>query len=86
MSLGKKGILRTREIGATCIDGVSRVHRHHGNIADLSDITAVVAISVIQVALSSAIVTGDFKDQEAYFGVSSEVIALTVSLTVCGFG
>lgn len=37
-------------------------------------------------ALSSAIVTGDFPDQEEYFGVSSEVIALTVSLTVCGFG
>ncbi|WVR03029.1 hypothetical protein IAU60_000018 [Kwoniella sp. DSM 27419] len=49
-------------------------------------ITGVVSCAVIQVALSSAIVTGDFKDQSAHFGVSAEVIALTVSLTVCGFG
>lgn len=49
-------------------------------------ITAIVSISVIQVAFSSAIVTGDFKDQEQFFGVSAEVIALTVTLTVCGFG
>ncbi|WWC57511.1 uncharacterized protein I303_100043 [Kwoniella dejecticola CBS 10117] len=49
-------------------------------------ITAIVSCGVIQVALSSAIVTGDFKDQEEAFGVSSEVIALTVTLTVCGFG
>ncbi|KIY37113.1 membrane transporter [Cryptococcus gattii E566] len=49
-------------------------------------ITGIVSSAVIQVALSSAIVTGDFPDQEEYFGVSSEVIALTVSLTVCGFG
>ncbi|AFR92671.1 membrane transporter [Cryptococcus neoformans C23] len=49
-------------------------------------ITSIVSCAVIQVALSSAIVTGDFPDQEEYFGVSSEVIALTVSLTVCGFG
>lgn len=40
----------------------------------------------MQVALSSAIVTGDFKDQMAHFNVSEEVIALTVSLPVCGFG
>ncbi|ODN73705.1 hypothetical protein, variant [Cryptococcus amylolentus CBS 6039] len=49
-------------------------------------ITGIVSSAVIQVAMSSAIVTGDFKDQEEYFGVSAEVIALTVSLTVCGFG
>ncbi|WVQ94617.1 hypothetical protein IAU59_001697 [Kwoniella sp. CBS 9459] len=49
-------------------------------------ITAVVSCGVIQVALSSAIVTGDFGDQSEHFGVSSEVIALTVTLTVCGFG
>ncbi|OCF72400.1 membrane transporter [Kwoniella mangroviensis CBS 8886] len=49
-------------------------------------ITAIVSCGVIQVALSSAIVTGDFEDQEEYFGVSSEVIALTVTSTVCGFG
>jgi hypothetical protein len=36
--------------------------------------------------MSSAIVTGDFGDQERHFGVSSEVIALTVTLVVCGFG
>ncbi|GFZ48481.1 Polyamine transporter 2 [Saitozyma sp. JCM 24511] len=49
-------------------------------------ITAVVASAVVQVAMSSAIVTGDFGDQERHFGVSSEVIALTVTLVVCGFG
>ncbi|WRT63125.1 uncharacterized protein IL334_000028 [Kwoniella shivajii] len=49
-------------------------------------ITAIASCAVIQVALSSAIVTGDFKDQAEYFGVSTEVISLTVSLTVCGFG
>ncbi|ORY35073.1 putative membrane transport protein [Naematelia encephala] len=49
-------------------------------------ITGVASISVIQVAMSSAIVTGDFKDQQEHFGVSAEVIALTVTLTVCGFG
>jgi hypothetical protein len=52
----------------------------------MSVITAVVSIAVIQVAFASAVVTGDFKDQEEYFGVSAEVIALTVSLTVAGFG
>ncbi|WWC90273.1 uncharacterized protein L201_005206 [Kwoniella dendrophila CBS 6074] len=49
-------------------------------------ITGIVSCAVIQVAFSSAVVTGDFKDQEEHFGVSSEVIALTVTLTVCGFG
>jgi len=49
-------------------------------------ITGLVSTAVIQVAFSSAIVTGDFHDQEVHFGVSAEVIALTVSLTVCGFG
>jgi multidrug resistance protein len=48
--------------------------------------TAIVSIAVMQVALSSAIVTGDFPDQMEEFGVSSVVIALTVSLPVCGFG
>ncbi|WWD22602.1 hypothetical protein CI109_107095 [Kwoniella shandongensis] len=49
-------------------------------------ITGIASAGVIQVAMSSAIVTGDFGDQSEYFGVSREVIALTVSLTVCGFG
>ncbi|WVQ82942.1 hypothetical protein IAT38_005078 [Cryptococcus sp. DSM 104549] len=49
-------------------------------------ITGIVSSAVIQVALSSAIPTGDFGDMEREFGVSAEVVALTVSLTVCGFG
>ncbi|GMK57561.1 hypothetical protein CspeluHIS016_0403950 [Cutaneotrichosporon spelunceum] len=48
--------------------------------------TAIASIAVMQVAMSSAIVTGDFPDQMEEFGVSSTVIALTVSLPVCGFG
>jgi len=40
----------------------------------------------MQVALSSAIVTGDFGDQMKHFHVSSEVINLTVTLPVLGFG
>lgn len=48
--------------------------------------TAICAISVVQVAFMSAIVTGDFGDQMEYFGVSAEVINLTVTLPVCGFG
>lgn len=48
--------------------------------------TAVVAIAVVQVAFMSAIVTGDFGDQMEHFGVSAEVINLTVTLPVCGFG
>lgn len=48
--------------------------------------TGIVACSVMQVALSSAIVTGDFGDQMKHFHVGETVIALTVSLPVCGFG
>lgn len=40
----------------------------------------------MQVAMCSAIVTGDFLGQQVHFDVSSVVIALTVTLTVCGFG
>lgn len=62
------------------------VPRNHANTSLTSVITGLVSTAVIQVAFSSAVVTGDFKDQEEHFGVSAEVIALTVSLTVCGFG
>lgn len=48
--------------------------------------TAIVACAVMQVALMSAIVTGDFPDQMEHFHVSETVIALTVTLPVCGFG
>lgn len=48
--------------------------------------TAIVACAVMQVALSSAIVTGDFPDQMEHFHVGETVIALTVTLPVCGFG
>ncbi|WOO76704.1 putative MFS-type transporter8 [Vanrija pseudolonga] len=48
--------------------------------------TAIVAAAVMEVALSSAIVTGDFGGQERHFHVSAEVMALTVTLPVCGFG
>lgn len=51
-----------------------------------SDITGVASVAVMQVAMCSAIVTGDLTSQQEHFGVSSVVIALTVTLTVCGFG
>ena len=43
-------------------------------------------MSVIEVAFASAVVTGDFKDLMAYFDVGEVVIALSVTLMVCGFG
>ncbi|KAJ7499821.1 MFS general substrate transporter [Mycena latifolia] len=49
-------------------------------------ITAVVALAVVAVAFGSAVVTGDFEDIEAEFGVNEVVTALTVSLMVVGFG
>ncbi|KAJ7683570.1 MFS general substrate transporter [Mycena rosella] len=49
-------------------------------------ITVVVALAVVAVAFGSAVVTGDFADIEAEFGVSEVVTALTVSLMVVGFG
>ncbi len=51
-----------------------------------SDITAVCAIAVVQVAFASAVITGDFRDIEAEFGVGEVVTALSVSLMVVGFG
>ena len=83
-SLLQREIRKTRGIGARLSDGVSVWSILYYPL--ISDITAVVAIAVIQVAFSSAVVSGDFKDQQDHFGVSAEVIALTVSLTVCGFG
>ena len=50
------------------------------------DITAVCAIAVVQVAFASAVITGDFRDIEAEFGVGEVVTALSVSLMVVGFG
>lgn len=51
-----------------------------------SDITAVCAFSVVEVAFASAVVTGDFKDIMAEFHKGNVVVALSVSLMVCGFG
>ncbi|KAI0694403.1 MFS general substrate transporter [Cerioporus squamosus] len=49
-------------------------------------ITTVCAIAVVQVAFASAVITGDFRDIEAEFGVGEVVTALSVSLMVVGFG
>ncbi|KAI0042780.1 MFS general substrate transporter, partial [Auriscalpium vulgare] len=49
-------------------------------------VTAIVAMAVVSVAFGSAIMTGDFHDIEDQFGVSQTVVALSVSLMVCGFG
>ncbi|KIY43541.1 MFS general substrate transporter [Fistulina hepatica ATCC 64428] len=49
-------------------------------------ITAVAAISVISVAFSSAVITGDFDGIEKEFHVGEVVTALSVSLMVVGFG
>lgn len=49
-------------------------------------ITFVCAFSVVEVAFASAVVTGDFDDLMAEFQVGDVVIALSVTLMVCGFG
>ncbi|CCM05122.1 uncharacterized protein FIBRA_07330 [Fibroporia radiculosa] len=49
-------------------------------------LTGVCAISVVAVAFASAIVTGDFGDIQDDFQVGEVVVALSVSLMVCGFG
>jgi len=43
-------------------------------------------MSVVAVAFGSAVVTGDFTDIENEFHVGEVVVALSVSLMVCGFG
>ncbi|KAK9460265.1 major facilitator superfamily domain-containing protein [Lipomyces oligophaga] len=48
--------------------------------------TLVVALLCFDVALGSAIVTGDMDAVAVYFGVSEEVAILTVTLFVVGFG
>lgn len=59
--------------------------RNHSNLWKWY-VTAVCAMSVIEVAFASAVVTGDFKDLMAEFHVGEVVIALSVTLMVCGFG
>ncbi|KZT66127.1 MFS general substrate transporter [Daedalea quercina L-15889] len=49
-------------------------------------ITGVCAIAVVAVAFASAVVTGDFGDVQDEFHVGEVVVALSVSLMVCGFG
>ncbi|GBE85598.1 Uncharacterized MFS-type transporter [Sparassis crispa] len=49
-------------------------------------LTAVCAFSVVGAAFGSAVVTGDFDGLEKEFHVGGVVIALSVSLMVCGFG
>ncbi|PSR77626.1 hypothetical protein PHLCEN_2v7816 [Hermanssonia centrifuga] len=49
-------------------------------------ITFVCAMSVVEVAFASSVVTGDFGDLQAFFHVGDVVIALSVTLMVCGFG
>lgn len=49
-------------------------------------VTLIVGMAVVQVSCASAIITGDFSGPEEEFGVSNEVMALTVSLMVVGFG
>ncbi len=51
-----------------------------------ADITFVCAMSVVEVAFASSVVTGDFGDLQAFFHVGDVVIALSVTLMVCGFG
>lgn len=43
-------------------------------------------MSVVAVAFASAVVTGDFGDIQDEFDVGEVVVALSVSLMVCGFG
>ncbi len=50
------------------------------------DVTAVCAWSVVEVAFASAVVTGDFKDIMSEFHMGEVVVALSVTLMVCGFG
>lgn len=49
-------------------------------------ITGVAAVAVVAVAFASAVVTGDFQDIQKEFGMGLEVVTLSVSLMVCGFG
>ncbi|KAH9928079.1 MFS general substrate transporter [Fomitopsis serialis] len=49
-------------------------------------LTGVCAMSVVAVAFASAVVTGDFADIQNEFHVGEVVVALSVSLMVCGFG
>ncbi|KAJ8521346.1 hypothetical protein ONZ45_g1920 [Pleurotus djamor] len=49
-------------------------------------LTAVFAISVLCVAFGSSVITGDFGDIQDEFHIGTPVVALTVSLMVCGFG
>lgn len=44
------------------------------------------AFAVVEVAFASAVITGDFEDVEAEFHVGQVVVALSVTLMVCGFG
>ena len=50
------------------------------------DITAICAFSVVEVAFASAVITGDFKDVMEEFHMGDVVVALSVTLMVCGFG
>ena len=50
------------------------------------DVTAVCEMSVVEVAFSSSVITGDFDGLQAGFHMGLVVISLTVSLMVCGFG
>lgn len=50
------------------------------------DITAVCAFSVVEVAFASAVITGDFRDVMDEFHMGNVVVALSVTLMVCGFG
>ncbi|CCE63410.1 hypothetical protein TPHA_0E03200 [Tetrapisispora phaffii CBS 4417] len=50
------------------------------------NITVLLGIICFVVAMMSAVVTGDINAPAAHFGVSEEVIILTVSLMVWGFG
>lgn len=43
-------------------------------------------MSVVEVAFASSVVTGDFDGLREQFHVGEVVIALSVSLMVCGFG
>ena len=43
-------------------------------------------MSVVEVAFASSVVTGDFDGLEEQFHMGDVVIALSVSLMVCGFG
>ncbi|EKM53821.1 uncharacterized protein PHACADRAFT_211461 [Phanerochaete carnosa HHB-10118-sp] len=49
-------------------------------------ITAVCAFSVVEVAFASAVVTGDFDGLMEEFHKGDVVVALSVTLMVCGFG